>query len=164
MIGFAALLGRGIWRLWPMALGAGFEQFGVWHWAAVVASLVAFGYGEGYRAIHLKVIPRLRHRAVDLARTTPGDKAWDPGRGTFRRALHIMYNLLAPLYCMGLVGADRPLLARNWGMVAAIVLMILGMRFVPAPWREIVLIGVCAALAWALIMTLVETARMLRKM
>ncbi len=151
LIGFALLLARGIWRLWPMAAGAAFETFSPLHWMAVAVSLVAFGYGEGYRAIHRKVIPRLRERAVLLAHKAGG----------MRRAI---YSLLAPLYCMGLVGADIRLLARSWGMVTAIVLMILGMRFVPAPWREIILIGVSAALAWALVMTLVETFRMLREM
>lgn len=151
LIGFALLLGRGIWRLWPMAAGAAFETFSLLHWMAVAVSLVAFGYGEGYRAIHRKVIPRLRHRAVLLAQLTGG-------------VPRVVYSLLAPLYCMGLLGADSRLLARSWGMVTAIVLMILGMRFVPAPWREIILIGVSAALAWALVMTLIETTRMLREM
>jgi len=160
-----------------MAAGAAFEEFGAVHWLAVAISLLAFGYGEGYRAIHQKVIPRLRNRAVHLAlgnRALSGKDAF-VGEGSFSEsrtaargargaAVHVLYSVLAPLYCMGLVGADGRLLARSWGTVTAIVLMILGMRFVPAPWREIILIGVSAALAWALVMTLVETFRMLREM
>ncbi len=164
LLGFALLLARGIWRLWPMAAGATFEEFSAWHWAAVGASLIAFGYGEGYRAIHRKVIPRLRRRAVQLAVGEGLGEGSGRGEGSRRGGAHVIYSLLAPLYCMGLLGAERHLLARSWGMVTAIVLMILGMRFVPAPWREIILIGVSAALVWALLATLVETARMLRDM
>lgn len=139
LVGFALIVLRGLWRLVPMAWDVPFEAFSVLHWIATAVSLVAFGFGEGVLAIQRGYLPRLRARAEQLL--------IEPSP---------LYGLLAPLYCMGLIGADWKTLARGWGMLAAIVLMILGMRFVPTPWREIVILGVVVALAWAILVTLRE--------
>jgi hypothetical protein len=139
LVGFALIVMRGLWRLVPMALEAPFDEFTAVHWAATVVSLVAFGFGEGVLAIQRGFLPRLRSRVEHLI-VSPS----------------LLYGLLAPLYGMGLIGADWRTLARAWGMLLAIVLMILGMRFVPSPWREIVILGVVVALAWAILVTLRE--------
>lgn len=141
LVGFALLVLRGLWRLVPMASSVPFEAFSLVHWVATAASILAFGYGEGVVAIQRGYVPRLRARAERLL-VAPSPSP--------------LYGLLAPLYCMGLIGADWKTLARGWGMLAAIVLMILGMRFVPTPWREIVILGVVVALVWAILVTLRE--------
>ena len=122
-----------------MALEAPFDEFTAVHWAATAGSLVAFGYGEGVLAIQRGFLPRFRSR-MEFLLVSPS----------------VLYGLLAPLYGMGLIGADWKTLTRAWGMLLAIVLMILGMRFVPSPWREIVILGVVVALVWAILVTLRE--------
>lgn len=145
ILGFVLLVGRGLWRLVPMASAAPFQDFLALHWVALALSLVLFGYGEGVLAIQKGYLPRLVSRAHQLADAP----SWP-------------YALLAPLYCMGLIGTDARTLGRSWGMVVAIVLMILGMRFVPTPWREIVLMGVVVALAWAMVVSAVTAFQFMR--
>lgn len=130
--GFILILLRGAWRLAPRAFDLFDLPLETVHWIAAGASVIAFGVGEGYVAIQRHYIPRLLARADRL-----------------RRNPSVLFGVLAPLYCMGLVGWDTRTTVRGWGMVVAIVLMIVGMTYVPTPWREIVLVGVVLALVWA---------------
>lgn len=145
LLGFALIVLRGLWRLVPVALEAPFDAFTAVHWVATLASLIAFGFGEGVLAIQRGFLPRFRSR-MDVLVVSPS----------------VLYGLLAPLYGMGLIAPDWRTLIRAWGMLLVIVLMIIGMRYVPSPWREIVIMGVVVALSWAVLVTLREAWVMAR--
>ena len=117
---------------------------GAIHWTAAALSILVFGVGEGYVAIQKHYMPRLLNRANRL-----------------RRRPTVLYGILAPLYCMGLVGWDPVTLLRGWGMVAAIVLMVIAVRWIASPWQEIILAGVVFALAWAAVAATVAGIRFL---
>lgn len=145
--GFILILLRGAWRLAPRAFDLFDLQLDTMHWVAVAASVGAFGIGEGYVAIQKHYIPRLLDRA-DRLRRTPS----------------LLFGLLAPLYCMGLIGWDVRTTLRGWGMVATIILMIIGMNYVAEPWKQIILVGVVLALVWAAVACTAAGIRYFRRL
>lgn len=139
IVGFALLLGRGIYRLHFQVASLSEIEMGAWHWAAILVSVIFFGVGEGHFALQRKFIPRLLKKAQYLSHNPT-----------------VLNVLLAPVYCMGLIGWDRRTTLRSWRGVFSVIGIIFLVRFVPAPWYEIILVGVVAALAWACIYTLVS--------
>lgn len=130
--GFIFLLIRGVQRIAPQVVEASGTDLEPVHWAAAALSILVFGVGEGYVAIQKHYMPRLLARAADL-----------------RRNPRLVYAVLAPLYCMGLIGWDLKTTIRGWAMVAAIIVMVIIVRRIASPWQEIILAGVVVALAWA---------------
>lgn len=131
VLGVALTLLECVVRLGHRALVAVAGGLETHEWAGLFLSLVAFGYGEGYLALHKHFAPRVIARAFEP--TTP--------RGLW----------LAPLHALGLVGGARRELARAWGGAALIVLAIVLVRASPSPVREIVDAGVACALLLGLV-------------
>jgi hypothetical protein len=104
-------------------------------WVALVVVVALFCYGEGYRALQRRFVPHVIARAVAFGTTGSG----------------CLPLLGAPLHAMSLVGASRRDLVRAWVGVGLIVMAIVVVRALPAPWRGIVDAGVTAALAWGLV-------------
>lgn len=142
--GFILLLIRGVQRITPQVVEASETDLDMVHWAAAAVSILLFGVGEGYVAIQKHYMPRLLARADRL-----------------RRHPRPIYVVLAPLYCMGMIGWDLKTMLRGWGMVAAIVLMVLLVRRITSPWQEIILAGVVFALAWAAVAATIKGIRFL---
>jgi len=133
LLGVSALFGSAVFRLGSRGvatLQAGLDAF---HLGALVVLVVVFVYGEGVRAIQQRYAPHLLGRVSRVSR----ERRW-------------IFRLLAPLYAMSLVGAERRSLLRAWGGVSAIVGAILLLRVTPEPWRGIVDLAVALALAWGL--------------
>lgn len=142
--GFILLLLRGVQRITPPVVEASGTDLDMVHWAAAAVSILVFGVGEGYVAIQKHYMPRLLARADHL-----------------RRNPRMVYGVLAPLYCMGLIGWDLKTTARGWSMVVAIVLMVIIVRRIASPWQEIILAGVVFALAWAAVAATIVGVRFL---
>lgn len=107
-------------------MSGGLEPF---EWLALVALTIAFVWGEGLRALAQRWVPAVMRRAREL------------------RGERTIWRVLAPLYAMMLVGADRGTLARAWVGVALIFAAVLFVRAMPEPWRGIIDFAVALALA-----------------
>ena len=145
LIGVAALFASAIYRLGTrgvVTIQAGLE----WgEWSVLVLLTVAFVYGEGFRVLERRWVPRLVERAL-LLRDDP----------------RLFVRFLAPLYGLSLVGARRDDLIRGWLLTTAILSAVLIVRTLPDPWRGIVDLAVSAALAWGLVAILRRVPEVLR--
>lgn len=103
---------------------------------------IAFAYGEGFRALAHRWVPRMDRRARELGRAAP-----------------IHHRLLAPLYAMSLIGAPTRTLVRAWSGVALIVAAVLIVRMLPEPWRGIIDFAVAIALTIGLARMAIELRR-----
>ncbi len=134
LIGVAALFTSAIYRLGTRGVATIQAGLGWGEWLVLVLLTVAFVYGEGFRALDRRWVPRLVERAL-LLRNDP----------------RILVRLVAPLYGLSLVGAARDDLIRGWLLTTAILGAVLIVRALPDPWRGIVDFAVAAALAWGLV-------------
>jgi hypothetical protein len=132
LVGTLALLSQAIYKLTPMALEP-LSQDIAWPLVlAYVAWTVFMLWSEGYKGFHRAFSPRVVGRAAWLR---------DPST-----APRIHWVILAPLFCMGLIGSNRKRTIVQWTLVTAIVVAILILREVPQPWRGVVDAGVVAGL------------------
>jgi len=128
----AILLAEASFRLGERALQTVQRGLSAWDWALMLLSITAFGYGEGYRALHRRFFPHVIARASELAHRE--------GRGA-------RDFLAAPFYVVSMVQADKRALVRAWLGVALIVCAVFIVRALPEPYRGIVDAGVAVALA-----------------
>lgn len=133
LIGVFAFIGSAILRLLPIALSALEGPLAWWHVAFGVTWTVFMAYTEGYRGFQKAFSPRVIARARWL-RSHPS----------------VSRVLLAPAFCMGYFHATRKRLIVSWSITAMVVLIIIGVRLLPAPWRGLVDIGVIVGLSWGL--------------
>lgn len=142
VLGFAALIGRAIYALTPLAIAAVRMPLEAVHWIALVAWVGFMLYSEGYRGFQKKVAPRVVARAAHLtAHPRP------------------VFVALAPLYVMGLIHATRRRLITSWIVLAGIVGLVLAVRALAQPWRGIVDAGVVLGLGWGLVALAVQLVR-----
>ncbi|HES77260.1 MAG TPA: hypothetical protein ENO09_09705 [bacterium] len=134
VIGVSLLIGWAVVRLSPIAAEAWAMSWGWMEWALAVPWLLFMLVGEGYRGFQKGFAPRVAARARYL-REHPT---------TLRVAL-------APAFCMGFFDATRKRMIVSWAVTTGIVLLILGVRLLPQPWRGIVDLGVVAGLSWGLV-------------
>lgn len=128
--GVVLVLGQAIFRLSQRAASlASGEPLSTLHWVLLIGTLIFFAYTEGWRGFHLRFSPRV----VARAKAIPQGPLW--------------VWLLAPAVCMGLVWATRRRLIASWALITMIVVLILGVRRLPFPWREIVDAGVVVGLS-----------------
>jgi len=147
--GVALSLGMAIFRLGKRALLLRERGLAPFEWAVLVVCALAFAYGEGYRALHLRFSPRVIARVAAL---TPASGA---GVGVGRA-------LLAPVYALGLIQRDRAGALRAWLAVALIGLAVAIVRALPDPWRAIIDASVVLALSIGLVSLVVRFAAWLR--
>lgn len=134
VLGVALLLVESGLRLARFALPRVLDGLTPGEWFALALTAGAIGYFEGYRGFSRSFAPRVVARAFDLSRApTPPRVA------------------LAPLYAMSLVGDTRGALLRAWGLLIAIVLMIVGVRHLPHTWRCIVDLSVALSMSWGVL-------------
>jgi hypothetical protein len=143
----AVTFAEAIYRLGARALATLQVGLSPTQWVALLLSVSLFGYGEGYRALHLRFVPKLLERAQRLcaAPRTPVEA------------------LLAPLHALGLVHATRSTRVQAWLSVALIVLAVLAVRTLPEPWRGVIDAGVAVALCIGLGSLTLGSARALGK-
>ena len=145
LIGVAALFTSAIYRLGARGVATIQAGLGWGEWLVLVLLTVAFVYGEGFRALDRRWVPRLVERAL-LLRDEP----------------RVLVRLVAPLYGLSLVGAARDDLIRGWLLTTAILGAVLIVRALPDPWRGIVDFAVAAALAWGLVAILRRVPEVVR--
>lgn len=142
ILGVVGVLGYAIARLSPVAARALEGPLGAPEWIAVAASLLFFGYVEGYRAFQLQFSPRVVARAFTLLEQPTPTRV-----------------LLAPAFAMGFFGATRKRMVVSWMLALGIVLLVRGVRELAQPWRGIVDLGVVVALGWGAAAILVLAAK-----
>ena len=146
-VGVALLLGRPIWSLSELA----FEplvrlDLSLWQWGLYGLSVVLMAYSEGYKGFQRGFSPRVVARAFHLAR-----------HPTLTRAL------LAPFFCIGLFHASKKRLIVSWTLLTMIVALVLTVRLLPYPYRNIIDAGVVVGLGWGLLATILMAARALHR-
>jgi hypothetical protein len=137
-----AVIKLGIVAADPFVSGSGLTPL---ESAVCAAWVLANIYAEGYRGFQKAFVPRTVARAFHLAA--------EP---------RPLFVLLAPLYAMALFHARPRRLAVSWALVAFIVLAVVFIRRLPAPWRSIVDAGVVAGLVWGTVTLLTTFVRALR--
>lgn len=139
LLGVVALLSQAVVRLGARALtlGDAWDTLTPVHLAALVGCVAFMAYGEGWRGFHQRFSPRVVVRAGYLMQAP-----W-------------WAKVLAPMTCMGLIWAAPRRQKASWGILTGIIGLIVAVRFLPFPWREIVDAGVVvglsvglASLAW----------------
>lgn len=136
--GVVLLLVGAIGRLFPVAVTPLGDDLELVHAVAYAASIVLFGYAEGYRAFQRRFAPRVVARGFHLGRNP--------------KSLHV---LLAPFFCMGYFGATRRRIVASWGLTGGIVLLVALVGALPHPWRGIIDAGVTVGIGWGTISIMV---------
>jgi hypothetical protein len=132
VLGVVLLCAQAIVKLTPKAIEPIRDgSLGAIEWTIYVGWVVANAYAEGYRGFQKAFAPRVVARAFYLA--------------NHPRPVRVA---LAPLFCMALFAATRRRMIVSWTIVVLVTLLVVGMRFVPQPWRGIVDGGVVIGLAW----------------
>ncbi len=125
--GVLILLSTSVFRLAERAAGLQLDDLEPIHWAFEVVWLFFMLYSEAWKGFHQRFSPRVVQRALELPRKP-------------------LLMLLAPPVCMGLIYGTRKRLAVSWGVIIAIVILVLLVRQFPSPWRELTDVGVAAGL------------------
>jgi hypothetical protein len=113
-------------------------------WAALVAGVFFMAYSEGYKGFQKGFSPRVAARAKYL---------WNHA--------DTLEAILAPLFLMGYWRAERKRQVVSITITIGIILLILLVRLLASPWRQIVDIGVVVGLSWGLISLLFFLAKAL---
>jgi hypothetical protein len=132
--GVLAILLSACARLGPYAADAVRQGLTPFQWLVGIVTVLFMGYSEGYRGFQIAFSPRVVARARTLVT--------DP------RPVRIA---LAPLFCMGWIGATPRRLATSWGITVGIVILVVLVRHVPQPWRGVIDAGVVIGLAWGIV-------------
>jgi hypothetical protein len=140
IVGWAGALAFAIARLSMIAIEGLSDGLTPLQFAVLVVNTAALGWAEGYRGFQQKFSPRAVARVLYLR-----------SNATLTRAA------LAPLFCVGFLGATPRLLRVTWIGTALIVLAVLLVQRLPQPWRGIVDAGVVLGLSWGLVSFLVMT-------
>ncbi len=133
IIGFAFLVARALLGMSPEIREMLATPLNAWHQIGLVVIVLVFGLAKGYFIF--------RRRFCRSYASRIGELSLPP--------VKLLYAVLAPLYCLNLIGAERRQLIRGYAIVTGIVLMIISVKFIPTPWRGMILMGVAAALTWA---------------
>lgn len=146
LAGVVTLVGTAILRLLPkvvVPVRAG--ELEPLHWVALVAFSLLNAHAEGYRGFQKGFSPRTVARVQWLAR-----------HGTPAQCI------LAPLFCMALLGARRRCRIVAWSVFIGVTCLVLLVRGLPAPWRAVVDAGVIVGLGWGLVALLAFALAALR--
>jgi hypothetical protein len=132
--GFSLLILFAITRLGTISLDSLNYEFQWFHWLALLISVVAMAYSEGYKGFQLKFSPRFAARCHHLR--------YNP------TTLHL---ILAPLFCMGFFHTTRTRKIATFALTLMILCFIQIAHFLPQPWRGILDLGVVTGLIWGLL-------------
>lgn len=133
LLGVGLLLSSALYRLAPIAYEALTGPLTGVQWAFGIGFAAFMAYGEGYRGFQRAFSPRVVARARWL-RAHPSP----------------LRLVLAPFFCMGLFHATPKRLKVSWSITTMVIGLIIGVRFLPAPWRGLVDAGVVLGLSWGM--------------
>ncbi|UCF35523.1 MAG: hypothetical protein JSU96_11825 [Acidobacteriota bacterium] len=133
VLGVCLLLGSAVYRLGLRGLEAFSYPLTAFHWITLIVGVVFMAYSEGYKGFQKSFSPRVAARARYL---------WE-------RA-DLYETILAPFFLMGYIRATRRRKLVSYSLTAGIVTLVLLVRLLPTPWRQIIDIGVVVGLSWGL--------------
>jgi len=134
ILGWAGVLAFAIGRLSAVAQDALAQELSIAQLAVLVANTGLMAWAEGYRGFQQRFSPRAAARVLWLSRhATPATA------------------LLAPVFCVGFLGATPRVLRLTWTGTALIVLAVVAVQQLPQPWRGVVDVGVVVGLTWGLV-------------
>ncbi len=133
------LLVHALQRLVPIAIQITELELGPGRWSVCVLWLIFMAYSEGYRGFQKSFSPRVVSRALTL----PGSS--------------LLFQGLAPLYCMGFFHATRRRLIVAWVLWISIIIFILLFQALPFEWRVILDVGVVVGLGWGVLSLVAHT-------
>lgn len=140
--GVVLLLGQAVLRLSPHALSILDGSLTPVQWAIAAGWIAFMLYSEAWRGFHKQFSPRVVVRSLGLAK--------DPGPWLV---------LFAPVVAMGLFYGTRKRLIVSRSLLVGIVLLIISVRFLQAPWRGIIDAGVVLGLLFGTLSLLYFAAR-----
>lgn len=133
ILGFTVLVARALLGMSPEIENMLATPLNAWQQIGLVVIVLVFGLVKGYFIFRQRFCRSYASRIGELS----------------LQPVKLLYAVLAPLYCLNLIGAERRQLVRGYAIIAGIILMIVSVKFVPAPWRGMILTGVAVALTWA---------------
>lgn len=143
--GVSLILFQAIWKLFPLVMQLYTEHtLSIPQWFFLSIWVAFMGYTEGYRGFQKAFCPRVVARAWTLHTQAP-----------------FLHLLLAPLYSMGYFYATRKRKIVAWSITTGIVGIVLFVKILPAPYRNIIDAGVVVGLTYGLTTLLVFTAQAL---
>ncbi len=145
--GLSLLLVEALTRLIPRAWTLVGQELTLLEAISLAGILIFFAAIEGYGGFQRSFAPRAAMRAGLLAE-----------EGARQGPLRL---LLAPLFCMALIGAKQRRLIVNWCLFVGIIGMIAIVMQLPEPWRAMVDAGVVVGLTWGLVATVVFGVRVM---
>lgn len=107
--------------------------------SAYIVTVVWFAYVEGYKGFQQKLSPLVVKRSFSLI----------VGQS------HPLHFLLAPYYSLGLFHASKKRMITSWSVTTGIAAIIIAVKRLPYPWRNIIDAGVVAGLTWGSLSMLV---------
>lgn len=140
--GVGLILLNPIFRLGALPIQTVQEGLTGTQWAVAIGWIGFMLYSEGWRGFHKQFAPRVAVRALGIARAPRP---------------HLV--LLAPFVCMGLLHATRKRKIVAWSLLTGIVILVVLVRQLPAPWRGIIDMGVVLGLIAGLASVLWFAAR-----
>jgi hypothetical protein len=132
--GVVALLGYAVYRLAPRAAEALNAPLTSAQWVFLVGFAVFMLVAEGYRGFQKKFSPRTAARVKYLS--------------DHPSSLHVLF---APFFCMGYFFAKRKTQITAISLTIGIVLLVVLVRYLPAPWRGLVDFGVVLGLSYGIL-------------
>ncbi len=133
VIGFSLIIGRAVLGMSPSIHETLLTPLSGMQLATYGAATVVFGVIKGYFVFHERFCPRYASRIHDLCQAPT----------------HFFYAVLAPLFCLSLIGTDRAGLLRGYVLVTGIAAMVVSTKLLPFPLRGMLITGVAMALTWA---------------
>jgi hypothetical protein len=144
VIGVCTLIGSAVYRLSFHAIEAFSMSLTIIQWVFVIGFTLFMLVAEGSRGFQKKFSPRTAAR-VRYLRDNP-------------KPLHV---ILAPVFCMGFIHANRKTRLTVIILTSAIICLVLLVRMAEQPWRGLIDTGVVLGLAYGIISFLIFTAKAL---
>lgn len=130
-VGIAFIFGNAIIRLGAIGLETFSHSLNLYHWLALLGSVVFMGFFEGYRGFQQAYSPRVAARLLFLRdNVTP------------------VRLLLAPLFCMGFFDIQKKRMIVSYCLLLGILILVQLVHMLAQPWRGIVDLGVVVGLTW----------------
>ena len=129
ILGFLGLLSSALYRLTPWAVESYQQGWTGMQWGGAVLFTIFMAHSEGYKGFHKAFSPRFAARMKHLSKNPS-----------------VLHVLLAPLFGMCYFHATKKRLIVAYVLTTAIVLMIIGIKFLDQPWRGIIDGGVVVGL------------------
>jgi len=133
VLGFVSILFKAIKRVAPIAIEPfkGGVPLTKLQTLSYIACLTFFAYAEGYKGFQKKFSPLVVRRAFTLDRPSP-----------------FLHRLFAPFYAMALFHATRRRKIVSWSVSVGVSLIVVLVKKLPYPYRNIIDGGVVVGLTW----------------